>query len=115
MLISRKRETGSRIYCYEKLRGREYDFQRKYLTAILINMNDEEILANKLKELSYQMEAARKTNMKGNAYYHLRTNIMNFCKTLYFRLKWSDIFPAGRERIEACILGLHIEVYGEKC
>ncbi|MGD6844015.1 hypothetical protein ACQCVH_16005 [Bacillus infantis] len=78
-------------------------------------MNDEEILANKLKELSYQMEAARKTNMKGNAYYHLRTNIMNFCKTLYFRLKWSDIFPAGRERIEACILGLHIEVYGEKC
>lgn len=90
----------SNLYCYEKLRGGEkYGFQRKYLTAILINMNDEEILANKLKELSHKMEEVRKSNMEGNAYYHLRTNIMLICKTLYFRLKWSGVFAAGRERL----------------
>ncbi|MGM0792675.1 MAG: hypothetical protein ACQEUD_21465 [Bacillota bacterium] len=62
-------------------------------------MNDEEILANKLKELSHKMEEVRKSNMEGNAYYHLRTNIMLICKTLYFRLKWSGVFAAGRERL----------------
>lgn len=60
------------------------------------------------------MEGVRKSNMEGNANYHLRTNIMLFCKTLYFRLKWRGVFAAGRERLEEFVRGLHFEVYGEE-
>ncbi|MGD6856717.1 DUF2785 domain-containing protein [Bacillus infantis] len=83
------------------------------LTAIM-EKSSENSFANKLKELSQYEEDARRSKSDGNAYYHLRTNMMMFYKTLYFRLKWNDLFPAGRDRLEACIKRLHIEVYGEK-
>ncbi|WP_165352587.1 DUF2785 domain-containing protein [Bacillus infantis] len=83
------------------------------LTAIFEKSN-ENTLANKLNELSLYEEDTRKSKSDGNAYYHLRTNLMMFYKSLYFRLKWIDIFPAGRDLLEAHIRRLHIEVYGEK-
>jgi hypothetical protein len=83
------------------------------LSAIIEKLDNEELLNFKLKQLSHKLAEARDCSVPGNSYYHFRTNVMLFYKTLYFRLVFIGIFPGSRELLEKKILEAHIKIYGE--
>ncbi|MFZ3589497.1 DUF2785 domain-containing protein [Bacillus sp. DJP31] len=68
---------------------------------------------NRLIEKLVQMVREEKINVSYTpSFFHLRTNVSDFLKTLYFRFKFKGISAPFEEEIEAALKTIHEDIYG---
>ncbi len=79
----------------------------------MVNRGLEATELNRLIEMAVLKVREEKVKVKyAPSFFHLRTNVSNFLKTLYFRLKFKGISSPFEETLEVALKSIHEDIYG---